>query len=495
MALALLPGQKRSLMDILSQQVQPEASANPQFLPPTPEASPNPDSLPATFGVDFGAMQDQPLSSRPPLPGQPGYADGGPKSPGGPLPKLSDAIKAQLDATNAPPSRKGTLLKLVSSLAPIAAGAAFGGTGAAYGAAQGEQEYNATQAGLLAQKKKDLQTQYEDQANREERGQERQETVDAQIQGVQQRAQAAIDRAQSAEEVANIRADTQRQIGQLRDQIQQGSQDIGLRKIGMKKDAEGHIVPLDASEMSDTEQAAIDYKKSLSDLAEARRQVEIAKNNPDSPMFRLAQQRAANAEKSASTAASRLGLSQQQFEMRAFGTNNGEALPGTMIGDDGKPIGSSFQQNVRPTGTERNKADLASSAHDQISDLKSIVQARPDIFGPAAGRKTDFDVWVGSQDPDAQRYRAARTIAGDHLAGVFGGRSEAALSALDSAIGKFKDNPDAVLAGLDQLDKANSRFVKAGTVKTTGSNAAPKKPAPGSLLNAVRPPLSSFDKP
>jgi len=124
---------------------------------------------------------------------------------------------------------------------------------------------------------------------------------------------------------------------------------------------------------------------------------------------------------------------------------------------------------VRPTGQERNKADLANSAHDQIQDMKGIVQKRQDIFGPAAGRKTDFTVWIGSQDPDAQRFRAARTIAGDHLAGVFGGRSEAALQALDSAIGHFKDNPAAITAGLDQLDKANQRFVQAGTVKTAAS--------------------------
>jgi hypothetical protein len=35
-------------------------------------------------------------------------------------------------------------------------------------------------------------------------------------------------------------------------------------------------------------------------------------------------------------------------------------------------------------------------------------------------------MWLGSQDPDAQRFKAARTIAADHLAGVFGGRSETA---------------------------------------------------------------------
>ena len=115
---------------------------------------------------------------------------------------------------------------------------------------------------------------------------------------------------------------------------------------------------------------------------------------------------------------------------------------------------------------------MANSADQQINDMKEIVAKRPDVFGPVAGRKTDFTVWAGSQDPDAQRFRAARTIAGDHLAGTFGGRSEAALAALDNAIGQFKDNPAAVTAGLDQLQEANHLFQKAGKVKTAGSNAA-----------------------
>ena len=155
----------------------------------------------------------------------------------------------------------------------------------------------------------------------------------------------------------------------------------------------------------------------------------------------------------------------------ANGTDlQGNPLPGAMLTDEGTPVGSSQATNVRPTGQERNKADMASSAAQQIDDMKDIVKKRPDIFGPASGRVTDFNVWVGSQDPDAQRFRAARTIAGDHLAGTFGGRSEAALNALDSAIGHFRDNPAAIEAGLNQLKEANHLFLQRGTVHTVGGN-------------------------
>lgn len=242
-----------------------------------------------------------------------------------------------------------------------------------------------------------------------------------------------------------------------------------LRQHGYKKDETGAIVPLDYTEMSPEQQGIHDLKAAQAMQAEAAASLKKAQATNSPAIVKLAQDRLDSAQQAHQIAMQRLGLSEKQFEMRSHGTQGGEALPGAMIGDDGKPVGTAFQQNVRPTGSERNKGDMAQSAHEQLGTLKDIVSKRPDIFGPLAGRKTNFDVWLGSQDPDAQRFRAARTIAGDHLAGTFGGRSETALKALDDAIGQFKDNPKAVAAGLDQLEKGNEVFRKAGAVRTAGS--------------------------
>lgn len=121
-----------------------------------------------------------------------------------------------------------------------------------------------------------------------------------------------------------------------------------------------------------------------------------------------------------------------------------------------------------PTGQERGRAQLANSALEQLDDMKGILSSRSDLFGPVAGRKTDFTVWVGSQDPDAQRFRAAAQIAADHLAGVFGGRSQAALKAIYDVVGKNTTNPAAAIAGLEQMGKA------AGNIKQSGGGPAPK---------------------
>jgi hypothetical protein len=233
-----------------------------------------------------------------------------------------------------------------------------------------------------------------------------------------------------------------------------------------------NIRPLRYEEMSVHQQATEDLKHAQAEQAEASAAMKKAQNDPTSPAFRLAKQRADAAQFNANTARGKLGIQSAQFEMRAHGTQNGIALPGSMVDDNGNTIGTAFQQNVRPTGTERNKGDMAASAADQINDMKAIIQRNPTMFGPGYGQTTEFKRWIGGQSPDAQRFVAARTIAGDHLAGTFGGRSEAALTALDNAAGQFKDNPEAAMAGLDQLAGANNRFLRAGTVKTTGNKAA-----------------------
>lgn len=235
-------------------------------------------------------------------------------------------------------------------------------------------------------------------------------------------------------------------------------------------------------------QAQIGNTQAQQELRTAQTELAKSKNDPNSASYKLAMSRLAVARQNASTASQRLNLSTQAFMMRSRGTDmQGNPLPGAMIGDDDQAIGSAFQQNVRPTGTERNKGDMAASADEQLHDIKQIMQKHKDMFGPGYGQSSQFLQWIGSQDPDAQRFVAARTIAADHLAGTFGGRSEAALTALDNAIGQFKDNPTAAIAGVDQLTKANKRFEKAGTVRTQGSNFN-KQQTPGSAM--ANPPAS-----
>jgi hypothetical protein len=258
-----------------------------------------------------------------------------------------------------------------------------------------------------------------------------------------------------------------------------------LAKAGYKQDDDGTIVPMDYDEMSPAQQSSYDLKNAQRQLAvttmglrDAQTDFEKMRGDPNSVQNQQIAQRLQVAKQAQDRMTGMMGAMQERADAQMINAKAGaygvgmdnQPLPGAMLTEQGQPVGSHFQANVRPTGTQRAKGNMAESADQQINDMKGIIAKRSDIFGPAAGRTTDFTVWLGSQDPDAQRFRAARTIAGDHLAGTFGGRSEAALNALDSAIGHFKDNPKAVAAGLDQLQEANHLFLNAGKVHTVGGN-------------------------
>lgn len=124
-----------------------------------------------------------------------------------------------------------------------------------------------------------------------------------------------------------------------------------------------------------------------------------------------------------------------------------------------------------PTAQERGRADLAMSAREQMDAMAGILQRRSDLFGPVSGRGTDVTQWLGSQDPDAQRFAAAARIAADHLAGVFGGRSQAALEAIYKTIGENKTNPAAAIAAIEQMSQAAGRIQSRGVGPAPGGKA------------------------
>ncbi len=276
-------------------------------------------------------------------------------------------------------------------------------------------------------------------------------------------------------------ADIRQQTADIAARKQQADDERLLRTAGYKRDpVTGEPVAIPEEELSEPERAKIEQihaitslRASQQELAEANVALSQAKAKNLPQQMQLAQARIATAQRNSEIAMQRLGLSQATYNMRALGEDaHGQPLPGAIITDSGQTVGSSNAANVRPTGTQRVRGDLATSAQHQLEDMRSIVKKHPEYFGPGAGRKTDFQVWLGSEDPDAARFRTARTILGDHEAGTFGGNSDQKTRDLAAAAGLFKTNPDAILGSLDQLEKANTVFKGAGTPRTVGSNRA-----------------------
>lgn len=312
--------------------------------------------------------------------------------------------------------------------------------------------------------------------NEEMRGLEKEQSEQA-LQGAQ------TAEAQAMPELHKAQSDLAQEKQDEAENNHQAQIDQHLRTTGFMRDGNGDIVPDEKSPVYQKQQIANQLAQSTVELRKAQTDFEQMKGDPKSPLNQQIAQRLNIAKQAQDRMTGMMGAMQERADAQMMSAKagtmgvdmNNNPLPGAMLTDQGETVGSHFQSNVRPTGAQRGKGNMAESADQQINDMKGIVAKRSDIFGPAAGRTTDFTVWLGSQDPDAQRFRAARTIAGDHLAGTFGGRSETALRELDSAIGHFKDNPKAVAAGLDQLQEANHLFLNAGKVHTVGGN----QPTPG----------------
>jgi hypothetical protein len=209
-------------------------------------------------------------------------------------------------------------------------------------------------------------------------------------------------------------------------------------------------------------------------------QSDIAKNHyiPGTPEYAEAQRKLSQVDQRLGVAMAGLGLRRESLNLTRdnYLANNlgvddqGNPLPGSMITDSGQTVGSKFSTNVRPTMTERKTGDLAQSAVNQVHTMRSIVQAHPEIFGPAAGRTTSAEAWLGSQSPDAQKFLSASRYLADHSAGVFGSRSVEITKSLEQLTDPHS-NPDALNAALDTAESTAQHFVKAGKVRTTGSDA------------------------
>ena len=227
-----------------------------------------------------------------------------------------------------------------------------------------------------------------------------------------------------------------------------------LRKLGLTKDETDptglKTRPLRYEELGSKEQALEDLTHAKQEYQNAQADLAKAKNDPTAPAYKLAQQRADAALMQAHTAQGRLGL-------------QGESL--------------AFQQdkfyNPQPTGTERKTGDLADSGIMQLRTMREIANRRADQFGPGAGSAQQFQTWLGSEDPDAAKYRAAQTFMAEHGAGVFGSRNMGVIND-NKKLADQRQNVGALNAAFDQAEQTFNHFSQAGKThgKGTLGNAA-----------------------
>lgn len=230
-----------------------------------------------------------------------------------------------------------------------------------------------------------------------------------------------------------------------------------LAQHGFKMDPDKGIVPLNYEEMSPTQQAVVDLKGSQSRLADAKTEYEGAMQRGDTAAARIAQAKLQAETRSQDIALQRIGLSRD-----ALG----------------------FQQdkfyNPQPTATERNKGDLAHSSIHQIGEMRDVIDRRPEIFGPGAGRANRIQQWLGSSDPDAIKYRSSSQYLADHSAALFGGRGEYIMKQMHDLTDE-RFGPEALKQALTEAEKTSQGFANAGTTHGKGGTSGYSTPPSGTL--------------
>ena len=115
-----------------------------------------------------------------------------------------------------------------------------------------------------------------------------------------------------------------------------------------------------------------------------------------------------------------------------------------------------------PTAHDKTTQAFAQSGLDRLKEMRSIVNAHPEVFGPAAGRTMKASVWLGSQSPEAQKFQNDAQFLAEHSTAVFGGKAASTVEAMKNIMANPNTNPEALLAGFDSDESTLKDFINPG---------------------------------
>jgi hypothetical protein len=113
-----------------------------------------------------------------------------------------------------------------------------------------------------------------------------------------------------------------------------------------------------------------------------------------------------------------------------------------------------------PTGPEKNRADLAKNLNENLDTLEEIVNRRPDLFGPGAGRMTELHMMIGSSDPDIAALQNIKHQAGMAQISAHGMRSAQGVDSAAQALMNFHNEPQAIKGAIHSARNSVGTFAK-----------------------------------
>ena len=231
-------------------------------------------------------------------------------------------------------------------------------------------------------------------------------------------------------------------------------------------------------------------------LRQAQAKLDEFKSDPKNPQYTQAAARLETAKQNALTAQRRLALSNKNYMMHAYGTDDqGNELPGVLHDANGNPIGSVQAQNVRPTAGQRDAAGRADSMVDIGNRIRASLDD-PEIqsyLGPIRGRVSAAQGEAGLLPDKVSQFRNDLVSYGAFQAGLHPVRGIGALQYFDHVMGGLGQTPEELRGKLNSNDETAADVQRVGTMPTTDglkrARTAPNGPAlGGNRGNALAPP-------
>jgi len=198
-------------------------------------------------------------------------------------------------------------------------------------------------------------------------------------------------------------------------------------------------VPIPDSQLSPAQKQARDLTDSVMKLNEAKAAVEAAKNDPNSPQFKLAQERLNQEMANMQRQTEAMGLHEAEFQNKV-----------------------QEQNLVKPSGQTVSRADAAGAALAQLPGLEDAIRKNGANLGPIMGRIKKGEIAIGDVDPETAKLYSTLESFYSQQPAIHGFRNAEFVKDFDTFIGNLSTNPDAVIAGLEGLKPTLEAVEKSG---------------------------------
>lgn len=227
------------------------------------------------------------------------------------------------------------------------------------------------------------------------------------------------------------------------------------------------------------ETAAAPLQKAREDLAEAEAGLAKFKSDPNSPMYKMAQQRMAIAQQSYDLRVKEFGYN---YEPSALTPAEQDTLPTDQAGN---PV--ALHSPLKPSAQTVSAAQRATNVVTQLPRLRQEITELQGSLGPVPGRWNQF--WqgnVGVADPkfahlaDDMEFAASAMA----LAHAYGRLPQSISDKFDKMYQAGKQSPENMLAAMDVAQEWMPKIASAGQTRGERAGVSPTNPTAGSKPSA-----------